>query len=72
MGLKTVLELKQLTGQMEDFYSDITEIERIFKHLIPLKLDALDLEKKFVFFALFISTLKEFHDAMLRLAKTLR
>lgn len=72
MALTTVLDLKKLTENVQDFYAEITEIENDFKHLTPLRLELIDNDKKYVYFAMFIYTLKEFHDALLRLAKTLR
>lgn len=72
IALKTVLDLKQLPGKVDDFYGEISKIAEEFKHAIPLELEALDLEKQFIFFGIFLRNLKEFHDNLLLLAKTLR
>lgn len=71
IALNTVLDLKQLPGKVDDFYSEIAKIEDEFNHIIPLKLESIDLEKQFVFFAMLLRDLKEFHDNLLLLAKTL-
>jgi len=71
-ALTTVLDLKKLTENIQDFYAEIIEIENDFKHLTPLRLELINNDKRYVYFAMFIYGLKEFHDALLRLAKTLR
>lgn len=71
-ALATVLDLKKLTEGVVDFSDEIEQIDMEFKKHSPFALELLDVEKESMHFAEFIFSLKEFHDALVKLAKALR
>lgn len=71
-ALLTVLDLRTLAEGVVDFADDITVIEKNFKTIIPLSVEMLDVSKEYIYLAEFIYDLRDFRDAMMRLAQTLR
>lgn len=71
-ALLTVLDLRKLTEGVVDFADEVEELEKQFRKTVPLTIDVIDVSKDYVYLAEFIYHLRDFRDAMLKLAQTLR
>jgi len=70
-ALVTILDLKKITSPLPDFIEDIANLESLFRKIIPLSPELLDLSSHYLHLASFIQDLKDFQKRVIGLAEAL-
>lgn len=68
----TVLELKKLSEGITDFGPELEEIEKRFKEVVPVAMEAAMVETDYVYLTEFIYDMRELREVLLRLTEALR